>query len=260
MARYEEPELPGMGHLSPGQFSQHAAPEPKPEPKPASFFSRRLMGTPQGPKSYEVPFRGGRSVGVVNHGVLDENSNHIFTQGQCHAFALALHHTHGWDLGTVHDPEDGVPTHWFARHPTGAVADIEGLHDERAFSRRWGVATDDVFHSPSRPTWTPQVGNEMYDHKTKAVRPMEMSNVHAEYQHRVALAHVVHPETDRYLELDEGDNDELKEMNREHVRSGDYLKPHMEAARSLVNPWTQHRATHWQPELDLEWEPKERDY
>lgn len=235
--------------------SWHSSVPSDPEPKPR--------------RRYQVPITMGRT-STVEHGKLDDNSELTYTQGQCHAFALALHHTHGWNLGVVQDPEDGVPTHWYAEHPSGAIADINGLHDPNEFARKWNAAPPNGepvgrrggLHPSQgdglRRDWTiPSVGNNVYP-PGEEPRRATASNIHAAASRAMTRHMQVTPEDEEHpYYLESGDNDDLKSRNEFDVQLGNYVKPHMTAAKSLMNPWQKERAQHWQPELELEY--KHRD-
>ena len=67
-------------------------------------------------------------------GIIDEAAEMVFTMGQCHSLALALHQLTGWDIvlqGTrdpVADPMSWI--HAAVRHPAGPLLDIRGLDPE----------------------------------------------------------------------------------------------------------------------------------
>lgn len=218
----------------------------------------------QAPQTHKTPTWSGPT--RVTHGVVDEDAEHVFTRGQCHAFALALHHTHGWKLGTVMDNGDGIPTHYYAQHPTGAIADIHGLHDPDDFARKWGAggSTPHQYRGNRHPTaengGPSVVEGEMMWKDTGARQPATVANANTSARRQMTrhlTVHTTHPDPayDDDLELDhDTDDDDIKEMAARHSRQGVYKKPNMAAAQSMVNPWTQHRATHWQPTLDLEWD------
>lgn len=64
----------------------------------------------------------------VSPGVLDESSRLAYTQGQCHALALALHEATGWPIIGAEDEELDV-CHFFVRTPDGLLLDITGAHE-----------------------------------------------------------------------------------------------------------------------------------
>lgn len=216
---------------------------------------------PKAPRQYTAPITWGRQM-PVQHGVLDESSDTTYTQGQCHAFALALHHTHGWNVGVVQDPEDGVPTHWYAEHPTGAVADIHGLHAPEDFARKWGADPGtgerpaSGYPHPAGSDGGIHVGSPIWNHQLRDVRTATPQNVAKGYQDRLTQhlrtdsedAHPYHLESVSHPGMFAADL----------VHSGEYVKPHMTAAKSLARPWTKQRAGHWQPNLPLEWEGVDR--
>lgn len=209
---------------------------------------------PPTPKRYEVPITMGRKR-TVQHGVLDESSNETFTQGQCHAFALALHHTHGWPLGVVRDSDDGIPNHWYVEHPSGAVADIHGLHDPSDFARRWDAHPQSGEPAPDAPRHQLKEGNWVWSAEAGRVVPATAKNVAAHIERdRSSPPGRYRSEYPNQLESDVHP-DEADEL----VAAGTYVKPHMTAAKSLVRPWQKQRAGHWQPELGLEWEERHHD-
>ena len=62
-------------------------------------------------------------------GIVDSNAVTAFTQGQCHAFALALHEISGWPIFgrfAIRDDLGGTPEHCIVKSPKGYV-DIQGL-------------------------------------------------------------------------------------------------------------------------------------
>lgn len=61
-------------------------------------------------------------------GVIDETAQRVFTQGQCHTLALALHEQTGWPL--VVDARHGDFYDWghvCVQHPDAGLVDISGL-------------------------------------------------------------------------------------------------------------------------------------
>ena len=64
---------------------------------------------------------------------------YVFTNGQCHGLAVALHELTGWPLFGLYrlpsygwwDNRSKVTTHVVVEHPTGAVVDINGLRPVR---------------------------------------------------------------------------------------------------------------------------------
>lgn len=75
-------------------------------------------------------------------GSLDETAKYVFTHGQCHSLALALHEATGWDIVGV--GYGGTPDHVGVLSPRGRVLDITGY-----------VSPDD---------WTDEVGGELSYH------------------------------------------------------------------------------------------------
>ena len=63
--------------------------------------------------------------------VVDENAVRAFTNGQCHAFALAVHELTEWEMCGLHWPHNsGSPNHCVAITPEGKLLDIHGLEAE----------------------------------------------------------------------------------------------------------------------------------
>ena len=63
--------------------------------------------------------------------VVDDNAIRAFTNGQCHAFALAVHELTGWELNGLHWPHNsGSPNHCVAITPEGKLLDVLGLKAE----------------------------------------------------------------------------------------------------------------------------------
>lgn len=71
-------------------------------------------------------------------GVIDEEAKKVFTQGQCHALALALHESKGWVMVSFflgnENPEYDSPGHVVVRSPKGEMIDIQGIGADV----RWG--------------------------------------------------------------------------------------------------------------------------
>lgn len=95
---------------------------------------------------------------LVTEGVLDEAAVRAFTQGQCHAFAYALHQDTGWDIVAMYEVGDGYGdaatpisddheapsnvlygdvSHFACRRPDGLLVDIEGVHTVAEFYASW---------------------------------------------------------------------------------------------------------------------------
>lgn len=90
-------------------------------------------------------------------GVIDHHAEIVFTQGQCHSFARALHELTGWQLAVgcysgerwTHPGGPVIVTRPIPKHdgdhvvcitPDGQIADVYGLTDRESFMRRWGFA------------------------------------------------------------------------------------------------------------------------
>lgn len=76
-------------------------------------------------------------------GLVDADARKVFCQGQCHSFALALHHLTGWALGVAvyaegDDPQAG--DHVVCFTPDGFLADVKGVTDMGDFLFDWGFA------------------------------------------------------------------------------------------------------------------------
>jgi hypothetical protein len=79
-------------------------------------------------------------------GVIDDDAVRAFTQGQCHALALALHERTGWPIRQLENDE-GEPFHLYVETPDGRALDITGAHDRDEFRQAWCAAFDE----PSTP-------------------------------------------------------------------------------------------------------------
>ncbi len=60
--------------------------------------------------------------------VVDENAIRAFTNGQCHAFALAVHMLTGWEMKGLsrHGEDKNSPNHCVVVAPDGRLLDIHG--------------------------------------------------------------------------------------------------------------------------------------
>lgn len=91
-------------------------------------------------------YRSGQSVtldvvwgsGAVTLGEIDERAEWVFTHGQCHALALALHLATGWPLIEAGWHVDSVPNHWLVEAPDGRLVDITGAYDPSDVEEEWG--------------------------------------------------------------------------------------------------------------------------
>lgn len=67
----------------------------------------------------------------VTLGLLDEDARYAFTQGQCHALAMAVHEDTGWPIVAWSFWRYGdVPDHYLVKTPDGQLLDIKGTHDQ----------------------------------------------------------------------------------------------------------------------------------
>lgn len=87
------------------------------------------------------------------------NVRQLFTAGQCHALALAIHEKTGWPLVAVwysSMPEDindyhDCPSHYMVQTPEGELLDITGTFEECDLDHRgWEYTTVDSNHAD---TW-----------------------------------------------------------------------------------------------------------
>lgn len=78
-------------------------------------------------------------------GVIDPDSEYVFTNGQCHALAMALHQATGWPLYRVKPRGyDCCPTcaHWMVGLPDGRLLDIMGVSSRDEVRMEWGRAVE----------------------------------------------------------------------------------------------------------------------
>jgi hypothetical protein len=89
-----------------------------------------------------------------DRGVIDGGARTVFTRGQCHALAYALHAQTGWPIHLLTydrvdppvDDDDDLPLeswdHAVVRHPDGRFVDINGAWhlDASDWSRRYGLS------------------------------------------------------------------------------------------------------------------------
>jgi hypothetical protein len=79
----------------------------------------------------------------VAMGRMDENAEHLFMNGQCHALAMEIARRQGWMVGMVclyaldSDEMVGVP-HIVACMPNGQLVDASGVHDEQDLLDMYG--------------------------------------------------------------------------------------------------------------------------
>lgn len=96
---------------------------------------RRTDTTTGAARAVEVPGTEHR-IYRLRPGVLDETAVACFSQGQCHALAMALHEETGWPLVVVADWLEQVD-HVAVRTPEGRIIDGAGVHDPDAFAEAW---------------------------------------------------------------------------------------------------------------------------
>ena len=85
-----------------------------------------------------VGWFGPDEVEIPDDGALTPEARHAFTNGQCHAFALAVQELTGWQIGGIswsYYEGQEVPNHVVARSPDGRLIDITGDVD----TDRWGT-------------------------------------------------------------------------------------------------------------------------
>lgn len=76
----------------------------------------------------QVPLPGSDgAIYPVTPGLIDADSRAAYLHGQCHALALALNETTGWDIWGSQDGELDI-VHVAVRAPDGRFLDITGLH------------------------------------------------------------------------------------------------------------------------------------
>jgi hypothetical protein len=71
-------------------------------------------------------------------GVIDEEARTAYTEGQCHALAMALHQVNGWTLYEVGTDGWCCPDHWMVKTPDDLYVDIEGAHTYEEVLGAWG--------------------------------------------------------------------------------------------------------------------------
>lgn len=74
-----------------------------------------------------------------------QQERRIYTTGQCHALARAIHELTGWQLGVMcHDGGDNPQydgDHVICFAPNGMAIDIEGLQPLEEIEEQWGMHT-----------------------------------------------------------------------------------------------------------------------
>lgn len=92
----------------------------------------------QPPQTVDLELAYGRQ--TVTLGVLDSNAVYAYSNGQCHALAMALHELTGWSLAE-YDLDTGDwcdhPNHWAVLTPSGSRLDIKGISPN---PDKWGPA------------------------------------------------------------------------------------------------------------------------
>lgn len=82
--------------------------------------------------------RGGeQALLMVRPGQLDEGAWIAFQNGQCHAFAIAMHEHTGWPIRAVIDESDGQPNHLYVLDEDGQGWDICGHMSEERLAAEW---------------------------------------------------------------------------------------------------------------------------
>lgn len=80
-------------------------------------------------------FGGTQSVELPDDGRITPEVEHVFSNGQCHALALAIHEATGWQMVALDFWQD-IPNHVLVRMPDGRLLDIAGTDVED----RWPTA------------------------------------------------------------------------------------------------------------------------
>lgn len=80
---------------------------------------------------------------IVKEGVIDGAARTVFTTGQCHALALALHERTGWPIRVLAYGRKGAAVtsgnHLVVVDPDGNAVDIEGRRPLAEAKRQWGL-------------------------------------------------------------------------------------------------------------------------
>lgn len=67
-----------------------------------------------------------------------EKIEDVFTSGNCHSFALALHALTGWELmGMYRGGETDMASHVFVKNEKGNFVDVTGERTPEEFYREW---------------------------------------------------------------------------------------------------------------------------
>ena len=78
--------------------------------------------------------------GEVNLNTTDYNPDEVrdvFSHGQCHSFALALHKLTGWPLFAMYEKNTSRAHHVVVQHPSGDFVDVEGLGAFDRWQEEW---------------------------------------------------------------------------------------------------------------------------
>lgn len=101
---------------------------------------------------------------ILEAGVIDRTAAEVFTTGQCHALALALHEHTGWPLRGLYrrpikDVNEDTPAHTVVESPKGLV-DIKGLgvlQRHKEWSNILSVSKKDVLNFEHRDYAAPNM-------------------------------------------------------------------------------------------------------
>jgi hypothetical protein len=98
----------------------------------------------------------------------------VFSCGNCHSLALAIHKMTSWPLyGIYHPINDNVANHVFVKTPTGNFVDIQGEQTPEEFSRKW-VGTIQPITRKQISDWVRARRNNQIGYippRTKAAQP-----------------------------------------------------------------------------------------
>lgn len=109
-------------------------------------------------------------------GVIDETAEHVFTRGQCHALALAIHDETGWPIVGIAGDGNHHPGHCAIERPDGRIIDITGYAEYAWIGRgysdwfpvdpeaaRAGFPVDE--YDPGIQEWDDMWGDEFPDER-----------------------------------------------------------------------------------------------
>ncbi len=99
---------------------------------------------------------------TVTPGVLDERAFAAFTEGQCHALALALNEQTGWTIVGVEDEELDI-MHFCVRMPDGRLFDVAGAFEPEEYLRLEhvdGFCPDLEYLVDQAPEWVARLGED----------------------------------------------------------------------------------------------------